>query len=347
MANQLLSAWLFIIGIEMIAVLINEMVIELYPIKIIPFVYGPLLYLYARWMTDEAPRFDPRYLWHFTPFGIFLVTYLIFIGEPVMHGTDGFLVIDRFVPYRIVYASAFLISITAYSIATFVVIGKHQKRMKELLSYSSGKFTLKWLMALSITFYAGYVLMFIFGGIDIMTGFMPFDPYELSFISLTLLTYLFGIFGFSQRGIFGEVLKKEVSDIEPSAEKQEKAPVKYSRSGLKKKDIGGYISRIEEHMLKGKPYLDGEMSIYDLSEQLDISRHILSEVINEHMGMNFYQMINDYRVEEVKQRIENGEHKNLTLLAIAFDSGFNSKSTFNTIFKQQTGQTPTEYIKSL
>ncbi len=343
-ANQILAAWLLIICIEMIIVLVNETLVELYPIKILPYSYGPLLLLYAKWMTTEKPRFDPRYLWHFAPFFVFLIASLVFIDERVMHGTDGFLVVDRFVSFRIVYGVTFFVSITAYSVATFVEIHRHQKRLKQLVSYSTGRITLQWLLGLSITFYAGYVIMFIFGGIDIMVGFMPFDPYEISFIGLTILTFLFGVFGFNQPVIFEEVVRYTESE-EPESNAED--PKKYQRSGLKKKDIKGYMEQVENHMENTKPYLDRELTIYDLSRQLDIPRHILSEIINEHMGKNFYKLVNDYRVEEVKMRLESPEYKHLTILAIAFDSGFNSKSSFNTIFKEKTGSTPSEYLKTI
>lgn len=343
-ANQILAAWLLIICIEMVIVLVNETLVELYPIKILPYSYGPLLLLYAKWMTTEKPRFDPRYLWHFAPFFVFLIASLVFIDERVMHGTDGFLVVDRFVSFRIVYGVTFFVSITAYSVATFVEIHRHQKRLKQLVSYSTGRITLQWLLGLSITFYAGYVIMFIFGGIDIMVGFMPFDPYEISFIGLTILTFLFGVFGFNQPVIFEEVVRYTESE-EPESDAED--PKKYQRSGLKKKDIKGYMEQVENHMENIKPYLDRELTIYNLSRQLDIPRHILSEIINEHMGKNFYNLVNDYRVEEVKMRLESPEYKHLTILAIAFDSGFNSKSSFNTIFKEKTGSTPSEYLKTI
>ena len=343
-ANQILASWLFIICIEMIIVLVNETVLEIYTIKIIPFAYGPLLLLYAKFITTEKPQFNLRYLWHFAPFIIFLITSLIFINERVMHGTDGFLVKDRFIPFRIIYGITFFLSITAYSVATFIVIHRHQKRLKELLSYSSEKITLQWLLGLSITFYTGYVIMFIFGGIDILVGFMPFDPYELSFISLTLLTFLFGVFGFHQPGIFEEVVRYqdhlELLEIEPDT-------IKYQRSGLKQEDVADLVNKIKKYMVIEKPYLNRELSIYDLSDQLKISRHILSEVINEHMGMNFYTLVNEYRVNEVKERLMSDKFKNLTILAIAYDSGFNSKSSFNTIFKEKTGMTPSEYLYGL
>ena len=343
-ANQILAAWLLIICAEMILMLINVTLFELYPVKILPYTYGPLLLLYAKWMTSENPRFNLRYLWHFAPFMIFLIASLIYIDERVMHGTDGFLVIDRFVPFRIVYGITFFISITGYSLATFMVIHRHQKQLKELLSFSSEKITLRWLLGLSITFYTGYVVMFIFGGIDILVGFMPFDPYEISFISLTLLTFLFGVFGFHQPSIFEEVVRYNINvkplELEPDLKK-------YQRSGLKNKDVSDLVNKIRKFMVIEKPYLDRELSIYDLSNQLKISKHTLSEVINEHMGMNFYNLVNEYRIKEVKERMESDDYRQLTILAIAYDSGFNSKSSFNTIFKEKTGQTPSEYLSIL
>ncbi|MEN8228623.1 MAG: helix-turn-helix transcriptional regulator [Bacteroidota bacterium] len=344
LANRVLAAWLLIICTEMVIVLINDTLIELYPIKILPYTYGPLLLLYARWMTTEKPQFDLRYLWHFSPFFIFLIASLLFIDERVMSGTDGFLVTDRFISFRIVYAITFFVSITAYSVATFVEINRHQKRLKQLVSYSSGKITLQWLLGLSITFYTGYVLMFIFGGIDIMMDFMPFDPYELSFIGLTILTFLFGVFGFHQPSIFEEMVRPTEEKISVSAASETK---KYQRSGLKQKDVAHYINLIQDHMIKSRPFLDRELSIFDLSDQLKIPRHFLSEVINEHMGKNFYNLVNDYRVEEVKRCLKDPQFKHLTILAIAYDSGFNAKSSFNTIFKEKTGMTPSEYQKTI
>ncbi len=351
-ANKILAAWLLIICAEMVLMLINETFFELYPIKIIPFTYGPLLLLYAKWMTTESPRFNLTYLWHFLPFFIFMIAALIYIDEEVMHGTDGFLVIDRFISFRIVFGITFFISITAYSIATFVVINRHKKRLKEFVSYSSEKITLRWLVGLSITFYTGYVIMFIFGGIDILVGFMPFDPYELSFISLTLLTFLFGVFGFHQPSIFEEVAwyrsQEDLLDFEEDPESElEPSLKKYQRSGLRQEDVADMVNKIRKYMVIRKPYLDRELTIYALSNQLRISRHTLSEVINEHMGMNFYNLINEYRVKEVKERMKSEEYRQLTILAIAYDSGFNSKSSFNTIFKEKTGQTPSQYLTEL
>lgn len=337
LANQILAAWFFLICLEMILVLINETVISFYHLKVFPFTYGPLLFLYSRFMTVEYPRFRLRHLLHFLPFLLFLIVSLIFIKEPVMDGTSGFLKEDAFISLRIIYGASFFISVTAYSVGTFVIISKHQKTIQGFLSYRSGKVTLYWLITLAVIFYLGYVIMFIFGGVDILLGFLSFDPYEISFAGLILFAYLYAFFAYEQPSIFREIVREDKGDIEFMNNK------KYSRSGLKKKDALKFKEMIISYMENSKPYLEREMTIHDMSRDLKIPRHFITEVLNEYMGKNFYNLINEYRVNEVKRRMDSAEYQNFTLLALAFDSGFNSKSAFNTIFKNITGLTPSEY----
>lgn len=342
MANQVLAAWFFLICIEMIIVLINSNFVELYSIKVLPFTYGPLMYLYAKMMTTEKPEFHYSYLWHFTPFVVFFILAMIFLNKPVMEGTKGFLLIDKFISLRIIYGISFFVSITAYSIASFIVIHRHQKYLKTVISYSSAKVTLQWLIGLSVTFYVSYILVFIFGLIDILLNFMPFDPYELSFLGLTIFAFLYGFYGFKQPAIFEEIVG---TDQETQTDKAPKGR-KYVRSGLKKKDAERFMKMIINYLEKEKPYLDRELTITQVAEELNIPRHFITEIINNYMGKNFYYFINEYRVEEVKRRLADPAYKNLTILAIAYDSGFNSKSAFNTIFKAMTGFTPSQYMKN-
>ena len=96
-------------------------------------------------------------------------------------------------------------------------------------------------------------------------------------------------------------------------------------------------------MAETRPYLDSQLTLQDLAEELAISPHNLSEVINTQAGKNFYDFVNGYRVEEAKRRLRDPRHANLTILAVATDSGFNSKATFNAFFKRSTGQTPSQY----
>jgi AraC-like DNA-binding protein len=96
-------------------------------------------------------------------------------------------------------------------------------------------------------------------------------------------------------------------------------------------------------METNKPFLDNDLSINDLSVQTEISRHHITQVLNEKYKRNFFTFINEYRVKEVMERFSDPRFNNYTILAIALDSGFNSKTTFNSFFKSQTGLTPSEY----
>ncbi|WP_026752969.1 AraC family transcriptional regulator [Sediminibacter sp. Hel_I_10] len=122
---------------------------------------------------------------------------------------------------------------------------------------------------------------------------------------------------------------------------------KYKNSNLNIKQIEQYKSDLINAMETDKLYLNGKLSIHDVSEKLNIQRQYISEVLNEHMDINFQDFINQYRVEEFVKRLKNDRNNHFTLLAIATDVGFNSKSSFNAIFKKFKGLTPTQFKKTL
>jgi AraC-like DNA-binding protein len=100
-------------------------------------------------------------------------------------------------------------------------------------------------------------------------------------------------------------------------------------------------------MEEKKPWLNGELTAGQLSQLLGISVNHLSQVLNKEQHQNFFDFINSYRVSEVIRRMGDNGNSHLTLLAIALDSGFNSKTSFNTVFKKVTNQTPSHYCKAL
>lgn len=122
---------------------------------------------------------------------------------------------------------------------------------------------------------------------------------------------------------------------------------KYKNSNLNKKLIEQYKSDLINSMEMNKLYLNGKLSIQDVSDELNIPKQYISEVLNEHMNTNFQDFINAYRVEEFIKRIENDQNNQFTLLGIATEVGFNSKSTFNAIFKKFKGLTPTQFKKNI
>jgi AraC-like DNA-binding protein len=115
---------------------------------------------------------------------------------------------------------------------------------------------------------------------------------------------------------------------------------------LKPEDSQLYLDQLLDFMEKEKPYRQPNITIQELADTMQISKHHLSQVINERLEKNFYDFINQYRVAEAQLLLVNPKYRHLTNLAVAEEAGFNSKATFNAVFKKQTGQTPSEYVKN-
>ena len=96
-----------------------------------------------------------------------------------------------------------------------------------------------------------------------------------------------------------------------------------------------------------KLYLDEKLTLPKLASELDILPNYLSQVINERYGKNFYDYINTFRVAEFQKIIQDPKKRHYTLLTLALECGFNSKSSFNKYFKKSTGQTPSEYLETM
>ena len=164
-----------------------------------------------------------------------------------------------------------------------------------------------------------------------------FEIEYFSDLSLVILTYSVSYFGIKQTYVFNKTY-----DL-PDESVQDEQKEKYKNSNLSEETKQEYIQKILDYMQTERPYLNPELTIQDLSNQLNITRHHLTEILNNDLGKNFFTFINDYRVDEVKKRLLNPKFEHLTIVAIAFDSGFNSKSTFNSIFKQITEKTPSKW----
>ncbi len=338
-ANRIMTAWVFLFCIEMIFALINSNVLDMYAFPFISLTYGPLLFLYVRHMTLPTLRFSPWNALHFVPFIIFFAISVILREEPIFDDLSGFFVIDRFIPLRIFYSVCFFLSVTGYSILSFIEIRQHQKRLRDVVSYTSAKITLNWLKIISITFYTGYVVVFILGGINIIAGLLPFDPYILTFAFISIFSFAYSFYAIKQP----EMLDYPVAVKEDDNGNDSAGVEKYARSGLRADLAEEYLTRLLHYMDDEKPYLDGDMTINDLSRKTGIPRHHITEVLNEKHHRNFFSFVNEYRIREVISRISDPKYQHYTILAIAFDAGFNSKSTFNTFFKTYTGKTPSAY----
>lgn len=122
-------------------------------------------------------------------------------------------------------------------------------------------------------------------------------------------------------------------------------PKKYEKSGLPEEELNAIFKSLLQYMETDKPYLETDLTIFKLAESLNFPRHHLSQAINTKSGKSFYDFINGYRVEEAKRRLKDPGFSNFTIQAVAFDSGFNSKATFNAAFSKFAGMTPSAYRK--
>jgi len=124
------------------------------------------------------------------------------------------------------------------------------------------------------------------------------------------------------------------------------AKVKYSKVEYDDKKLMAFVSTIESYLENGKPYLDMDLSFDELSEATQINKHDLSYVLNQHLNTNFYQLVNLKRIDHFLEHIQEIETEGKSILALAFESGFSSKSTFNKYFRMHTGMSPSEYLKN-
>jgi len=120
---------------------------------------------------------------------------------------------------------------------------------------------------------------------------------------------------------------------------------KYRKTSLPKDVAGKLKSDLEGIMLKARPYLDSRLNLSDLSEMINCSPNQLSQLLNENIGKNFYDYVNEYRLGYFRELTKDPRNKQFTFLSLAYESGFNSKTTFNSFFKKSTGLTPSEYLK--
>jgi len=182
---------------------------------------------------------------------------------------------------------------------------------------------------------------------DIFFKLAKNDSFFDNFASLIYLgaTFFIAYFSLKQKEVF-QFNKQETKEIDTIIIENA------SLEGTSKKLISDDELKEMKLMLiqamdNQKPFLDAELSLFKLASQLNISSHLLSYIINKGCNENFYQFVNRYRIEEAKKMIDDPKMDHLSLMGIALEVGFNSKTVFNTTFKKSTNQTPSEFKKTI
>ena len=304
----------------------------------IGFLAGPVLFLYVKSLYLNNENFIRKHIFHFIPFLI----YFIFITIPRAIS----LTIDDYIfQYIYVFENSNLIIIEGllegiyifiYVFVSLMILNRNI--VKQNLHFFNKK-KLTWIKYLLIG-----VLFLISTDITVSIHKLFFGKTEWVFGYFTILL-LVGLIIYL--GYIGMLQSRTL--LSNSVNQQKKAKIKSSTnlrfSEAESKEFNELKIQLLQIMDTKKPYLNEDLNLDELAEFLSISNKKLSTLLNQYMDTSFYDFINHYRVEHFKLKLTDPNFENYTLLALAYDSGFKSKTSFNRIFKKSTGISPSQYKK--
>ncbi len=347
--DKILVIWLIYLGLYTgIYAFFSETLFTDYPLLSAAFIsllllHGPLLYLYISALTNQKFRIDHTTQFHFIPFALFnfyLLASLLFPETSEQIRLDH-VETEQNVPDLF---NLFLVLTVLSGPVYFILAVRLFNNLKINLvnNFSAPEsFNLNWLKKLVFTFGIVWTILIVAASVHHIFHFytLQFCTDGL-FLSLSVFVILIGYLGLKQKEIFVQYPDDEKDYV---IEREQK----YTAQILEEDEAEKLVRSLEDYMTEQKPYLDANLTLPDLAAKLQVPSHHLSRVINEKQGSNFYEYINRYRVEEVKTKLSDTSITNLSLLGIAYESGFNSKSAFNRVFKKMTGMTPSEFKKQL
>lgn len=316
---------------------------------LMPLTFGPYLYLYTCYLVERKDGFEYRDLLHFLPFFLVTAFYFLFFKNVDFNDVNYFRN-DRYLWVRMLYGLIFSASIIAYTVFTYVKLWRFRKDISSNFSYWTRQLKLMWLNFIPAMFVILFAVYFVAGAINAFSFRKVVDITQFSHIGLTVIAFAISYFGLRQMSLFRPVYvkseppKPKVNNAENNDEEE---PEKKPKARFTEEEAALLIAKLNRHMEEEKPYINPELTLYDLSSQMNLSKNELTDLLNNHIGKNFFAYVNEFRLNAVIRKFENPDFSHYTIIAIAYDCGFNSKSTFNSIFKQHTGQTPSEYKKNV
>lgn len=303
---------------------------------------APLLFFYVKSITQSAFKFRQRDLLHFVP-AILVILYrvTIYAYDASQSGfadtQNGYLKIHVdepiFQPLLIFTEFAVMLLYLAF---TFQLYYNYRKKIKYYFS-NTYKYELNWIL----TFLLIFTALFLYESLQDIIGALIVELNYTQRWWLNLLIAVATIY-IGVMGYFTDTskLNKLNFDFTPQ-------PIQKPETDNEKMVSQSEIQKLEQLISTEKPFLNPELNLVDLAKLSKMSRAQLSQVINAGFNKNFNDFVNSYRITAVKEQLAQGKHKELSLLGIAFDCGFNSKATFNRVFKKLTNTSPSEYLKSL
>jgi AraC-like DNA-binding protein len=300
--------------------------------------FGPLLYLYTQSVLYKDFSLSLVRWRHFLPFILlFLVTEIYWQAQTSSEKQAilGNILSRRVAAYQywdsgLIFGQFFL-----YMAASIRLIGRFRKVAGEEFS-NYRRININWL-TYTIFFFTLTMVLAAFNSFIGMTFFAKYWWPVFTLVILLVFIYI------------NSVLLKALQTPELFAVLEERPPGAVAPAPVKAGSFLGpeegkkILGQLLHHMETVRPWLDPDLTLEQLAGQLGVRPRVLSQVINEGLGQNFFEFINRYRIEEAKLLLMDPADKKITVLEVLYQVGFNSKSSFNTLFKKQTGVTPSEF----
>lgn len=326
----LLAAWFLMIGVHLVFfVLFRSEGYSKYPYLIgyeliFPFVHGPMLYLYILYITGRTPD---KKIWLLNWIPV-LIIYVILFRFLMLSPQDrmtvyqnkgkGYEVLSDVLTFLMNFSGVLYVSLS------LLVIKKYKRKISEQYS-NTEKINLNW------SYYLITGIAFIWIAVILRNDILIF-----SMVVVFILVAAY--FGISRAGIL------DLPDT-VAAEKETEF-VKYQKNSPGDHVIQSVYDKLIDRMTNEKLYKDPELSLNHVAQLLDVHPNVLSQTINSVENKNFYDYINRQRIEEFKRIASLPENQKYTILSLAFESGFNSKTSFNRNFKKYMNCSPREFLKS-
>lgn len=333
---------------------------------------GPLVYYYFRSLTNQEFNMKRQDWYHFLPGAIHLMLLaLIFtrdilvqhwiLGEPLQcfDQTKGSWACFYEDALEIPIQMLWTVSISVYLYLTLRDYKRYRTYLDNHFSEQEG-IQFAWLRNMLLVLGAGLMITWGFDLYGFMVGEWSHSEYWYTHLILAAATYIVCI-----QGYHTSVKEKELNFVrekeapsrkislpaEPSQTSEAVAKENHAISSEPERstqpELNGWIEKVKAFMEKEEPYLNPELNLKQLAKAMQTNHAVLSRVINSGFGQNFNDFINSRRVEAVKDKMEDPAAAHYSLLGIANECGFNSKSTFNRAFKKFSGVSPRDFMQSL
>lgn len=330
-SNRILAVLLFMISIGIVnAILVHTKYIFKIPHLIglswpISFAYPPLFFLYVKSLTSRKINFKKQ-LFHFTPFIISAVNLIPFYLQSGGYKTDYLLSSwNRPSTIHTVVSSLIIFQELIYITLSLRLLLRHSRKVNSVYS-TLEKHNLSWIRSLIVCYVLVTAIYFVLNFYE-----SPINSIHVAPVIVVVFVYALGYMGVRQPGVF--------SEIESS-----RSGKKYLRSGLDSEKASNYLRQLIHIVETDRLFVDSNLTLHKLANKLSISPNHLSQLLNESLNQSFSDFVNYYRVEEAKKLLRNPANNHLTILAISYEVGFNSKSSFNSIFKKHVDMTPSQYM---